>query len=122
MLDPQPVSAHETTITLTGEGLTVDDVCAVARDRAPVDIAPEALRRVREARDVVDRVLASGEQVYGINTGLGSLARHSIPVDEIRAFAFATVADQTSSYGHPLETDVVRAQSPIPNVLGVRRR
>ena len=60
MLDQEPVSARET-ITLTGAGLTVDDVCAVARERAPVDIAPEALRRVREARDVVDRVLASGE-------------------------------------------------------------
>jgi len=108
MLDHEPVSVHET-ITLTGDALTVDDVCAVARERAPVDIAAEALRRVREARDVVDRVLASGEEVYGINTGLGSLSRHHIPVEEIRAFAFATVADQTSSYGRPLETDVVRA-------------
>ena len=108
MLDPQPVSAHET-ITLTGAGLTVDDVCAVARDRALVEIAPEALRRVREARDVVDRVLASGEQVYGINTGLGSLARHRIPLDEIGEFSFRTVADQVSSYGRPLATDVVRA-------------
>jgi histidine ammonia-lyase len=108
MLEQDPVSAHGT-ITLTGDGLTVDDVCAVARERAPVAIAAEALRRVRQARDVVDRVLASGEAVYGVNTGLGSLSRHRIPIDEIGAFSFATVADQTSSYGRPLETDVVRA-------------
>ena len=108
MLQHEPVSVPGT-ITLTGDGLTVDDVCAVARERAHVVIAPEALRRVREARDVVDRVLASGEAVYGVNTGLGSLSRHRIPIEEIRAFAFATVADQTSSYGRPVETDVVRA-------------
>ena len=108
MLRHDPVSVHGT-ITLTGDGLTVDDVCAVARERAPVEIAADALRRVREARDVVDRVLASGQEVYGVNTGLGSLSRHRIPIEEIRAFAFATVADQTSSYGRPVETDVVRA-------------
>ena len=50
--------------------------------------------RVRAARDVVDRVLASGESVYGLNTGLGSLSRHHIPLEEIGAFSFATVADQ----------------------------
>jgi histidine ammonia-lyase len=47
--------------------------------------------------------------VYGLNTGLGSLARHRIPLNEIGAFSFATVADQVSSYGRPLATDVVRA-------------
>ena len=96
-------------ILLSGDGLTVDDVLAVSRDRAPVDIDPEALVRVRAARDVVDRVLASGESVYGLNTGLGSLSRHHIPLDKIGAFSFATVADQVSSYGRPLATDVVRA-------------
>ncbi len=87
----------------------VEDVLAVARWRAPVEPDPRALLRVRAARDVVDRVLASGEAVYGLNTGLGSLARHHIPLDEMSAFSFATVADQVSSYGRPLATDVVRA-------------
>ena len=97
------------TITLSGDGLTVDDVLAVARGRARVELDDGALLRVRAARDVVDRVLASGEAVYGLNTGLGSLARHRIPLEEIGAFSFATVADQVASYGRPLATDVVRA-------------
>ncbi len=94
---------------LSGDDLTVDDMLAVARGGARVDLDPEALLRVRAARDVVDRVLASGESVYGLNTGLGSLSRHRIPLEEIGAFSFATVADQVSSYGRPLESDVVRA-------------
>ena len=82
---------------------------------------------MRAARDVVDRVLASGESVYGLNTGLGSLSRHHIPLEEIGAFSFATVADQVASYGRPLETDVVRAMmlSRVNGMLkagvGVRR-
>lgn len=114
-------------IVLSGDGLTVDRVLAVARGRAPVGLDEEALVRVRAARDVVDRVLASGEAVYGLNTGLGSLARHHIPLAEMTAFSFATVADQVSSYGRPLAVDVVRAMmvSRVNGMLkagvGVRR-
>jgi histidine ammonia-lyase len=120
------VSANES-ICLSGDGLTVDRVLAVARHRAPVSLDPAALVRVRAARDVVDRVLASGQSVYGLNTGLGSLARNHIPLDKIGAFSFATVADQVASYGRPLQTDVVRAMmlSRINGMLkagvGVRR-
>jgi histidine ammonia-lyase len=120
------VSTSES-IILNGDGLTVDHVIAVARGRARVELDPEALRRVRAARDVVDRVLASGESVYGLNTGLGSLSRHHIPLEEIGAFSFATVADQVSTYGRPLQTDVVRAMmlSRVNGMLkagvGVRR-
>ncbi len=59
-----------------------------------VELDEAALVRVRAAREVVDRVLASGEAVYGLNTGLGSLARHRIPLEEIGEFSFRTVADQ----------------------------
>jgi histidine ammonia-lyase len=115
------------TIVLSGDGLTVDHVLAVARGLARVELDESALVRVRAARDVVDRVLASGEMVYGLNTGLGSLSRHHIPLDEIGAFSFATVADQVASYGRPLAVDVVRAMilSRVNGMLkagvGVRR-
>jgi histidine ammonia-lyase len=103
------LSAREKSIELTGESLTVEEVVAVARDRVGVRVSEEALRRVREARGVVERVLAKGTPVYGMNTGLGSLARHHVPLDELERFSFATVADQTASYGQPLATDIVRA-------------
>ncbi|HEY2441047.1 MAG TPA: aromatic amino acid ammonia-lyase [Solirubrobacteraceae bacterium] len=120
------VSTNESVI-LDGDGLTVDHVLAVARGRVRVELDEAALLRVRAAREVVDRVLASGQSVYGLNTGLGSLARHRISLDEIGAFSFATVADQVSSYGRPLPTDVVRAMmvSRVNGMLkagvGVRR-
>ena len=104
-----PLSTSEKLIELTGENLTVEDVVAVARDRARARVSDEALQRVREARSVVERVLARGTPVYGMNTGLGSLSRHHVALDELEQFSFATVADQTASYGQPLHTDIVRA-------------
>lgn len=99
----------ERAVELTGKDLTVDDVVAIARERAKVTISEEALKRVRLAREVVEAVLASGQAVYGLNTGLGSFYRYRIPPEELGRFSFATVADQTSSYGNPLPTDEVRA-------------
>jgi histidine ammonia-lyase len=121
------ISSSEKTVALTGDALTVDDVVAVARGRARVQISEEALRRVRLARDVVERVLVSGEAVYGLNTGLGSFYRYRIPPEQLGRFSFATVADQTSSYGRPLSAEVVRAMmvtranSMAKAGVGVRR-
>src|ERR1022692_2732409 len=114
-------------IVLSGDGLTVDNVLAVARGWANVELDPDALLRVRAARDVVDRVLATGEAVYGLNTGLGSLSRHRVPLEEMRRFSFSTVADQVSSYGPPVPTDIVRAMmvsrvnGMVKAGVGVRR-
>ena len=102
-------STTEKKIELTGGSLTVEDVVSVARGAARVEVSDEALQRVREARGVVERVLARGTPVYGTNTGLGSLARHHLPLEELERFSFATVADQTASYGEPMESDIVRA-------------
>ncbi len=121
------LSKSEKSVELTGDTLTVDDVVDVARGRARVEISGEALQRVRQARDVVERALVAGTTVYGLNTGLGNLYRYRIPPEELGSFSFATVADQTSSYGRPLATEVVRAMmvtranSMAKAGVGVRR-
>jgi histidine ammonia-lyase len=114
-------------VELSGDDLTVDDVVATARGQAQVRVTEGALQRVRQARDVVDRLLASGESVYGVNTGLGNFYSYRISPEDLGRFSFATVADQTSSYGRPLPTDVVRAMmltranSMAKAGVGVRR-
>jgi len=100
---------NERTVELTGANLTVEDVVAVARKMAGVSLSEESLKRMRQARDVVDAILASDEPVYGLNTGLGSLYRYRIAPEQLERFNFATMADLTSSYGQPLPRDVVRA-------------
>ena len=84
------LSTSEKLIELTGANLTVEDVVAVARDGCRVRVSDEALRRVGEARTVVERVLARGTPVYGLNTGLGSLSRHHVALDELEQFGIAT--------------------------------
>ena len=104
-----PPDERDAPLPLTGGDLTVPDVVQVARGGRKVHVGEETLARVREVRDAVDRVLESGTPTYGLNTGLGALARHRLSAEELDRFSFATVADETASYGPVLERDIVRA-------------
>ena len=68
---PLPVDAE---IVLTGADLSIADVEEVARSGRRVSLGDEARARVAEAREVVERLVAAGEIVYGVTTGFGDLA------------------------------------------------
>src|SRR6201986_4192178 len=59
------------TITLNGRDLTVTQVVAAARHGETVALAPEAPAALRRAPPIVQDVLAGGEPVYGLTTGVG---------------------------------------------------
>src|SRR3989442_7242580 len=63
-----------------GERLTIQDVVAVACG-AEVVVSPAAAERMRAARAVVDEKVAAAETVYGVTTGLGSLANVRLAPD-----------------------------------------
>jgi histidine ammonia-lyase len=87
------------TVTLTGDDLSIEDVVRTARRGARVEVSREALRRVRRARDVVDRVLERGDLVYGMNTGVGSLSRYRIPLEGLEQFSVRLVTRHTTHQG-----------------------
>ena len=62
--------------------LTVDEVVAVARHHAPVEISSAAWGRVRAAREVVESLAGDPVAHYGVSTGFGALATKHIPPDQ----------------------------------------
>ena len=64
--------ALRTAVQLSGDNLTIDDVWAVAVDRAPAALSGEARDKVVRARELVERAAhGTNEHTYGINTGFG---------------------------------------------------
>ena len=96
-------------VVLTGAGLTIEDVESVALERRRVRLAPEARERVLEARSVIDRLVASGEVVYGVTTGFGALATAYVPPDRARALQERLLLSHAAGVGDPLPIPVVRA-------------
>jgi histidine ammonia-lyase len=96
-------------IELTGTGLSMDDVVAVAREGAHARLAPEARRAMEASAAVVERLADREEPAYGVSTGFGSLANVTIPVDRREELQRALVRSHAAGMGPPVETEVVRA-------------
>jgi histidine ammonia-lyase len=66
-----------------GETLSIDDVVAVARGELAT-LWPAAAARMEASRRVVEAKVAGGDTVYGVTTGLGSLANVRLDPEEVR--------------------------------------
>lgn len=91
-----------------GGALTLADVVAVARG-ASVELPAPARDRVVAARDVIERVVASGETVYGVTTGFGSLADVRIEPSQAAALQLGIVLSHATAVGRPLSREEARA-------------
>ena len=97
------------TVVLRGSGLTVDDVVRVARAAEQVELAPEAVERMRQTRALVDRVVARGDEVYGTTTGVGARKKIRVPLEEIPTFNRRLIENHRISVGPDAPPEVVRA-------------
>ena len=94
---------------MIGDALDFDAVVRVARDEEPVEISPTVRTTMAAARAVVEDAVASGAAVYGINTGIGDLAKVRIDPAEIERLQADIVRSHATAVGEPLPPAVVRA-------------
>ena len=97
------------TVILDGESLTIEDVVAVARENAKVEIPDYVRERVKSSRRVLEEILDSETAVYGVNTGFGALARVKISREDQERLQLNMVRSHSAGTGKPLPKDIVRA-------------
>lgn len=97
------------TVVVGTSGTTAEDVIAVAREGARIELSEEAVAALAAARGIVDALAAKPEPVYGVSTGFGALAsRHISP--ELRAqLQRNIVRSHAAGMGPRVEREVVRA-------------
>jgi histidine ammonia-lyase len=88
--------------------LTHDEVVAVARGGAAVDLSPEAQEAVARARGVVEDLAAAATPAYGISTGFGALATRHIPTEMRAQLQRSLVRSHAAGSGPEVEREVVR--------------
>lgn len=97
-------------LVLDGNSLTPEVVARVATDPSiRVTLSRGAARACRRSQRAIDRIVASGEVVYGVNTGFGDLARVRISDHDLRTLQVNLVRSHASGVGHAFPEDVVRA-------------
>jgi histidine ammonia-lyase len=97
------------TLTLDGDGLTLDDAEHVLQgDTTRLELAPKARRRVERSRRCLEELVASGQTIYGVNTGFGKLSHQRIADDEVLTLQENLLRSHAVGMGPPLPVSVTR--------------
>ncbi|MFP3900711.1 MAG: aromatic amino acid lyase [Acidimicrobiia bacterium] len=96
-------------VVLRPQGLTRDEVVAVARDGAGAVLSAEAREAMAATRAHVEAMDAGDEPVYGISTGFGGLATTHISREHRDRLQRSLVASHAAGMGDPVDPEVVRA-------------
>lgn len=101
--------AHSAPVTVGIQGLSIDDVVAIARNDAPVTLDAHALDQVAKSRAVIDALAADPNPHYGISTGFGALATTFIEPDRRAQLQASLVRSHAAGSGNEVEREVIRA-------------
>ena len=74
------------TVVLDGGSLTIEALVRVAREGEQVELAPEALERIRDCRAMLEEKLAAHEIMYGVNTGIGEFSEVVLDDEQVEQF------------------------------------
>jgi histidine ammonia-lyase len=96
-------------VELTGNDLTFEQLDEVSLRGAEVALSSAARSRMDASRAVIERLVAAGTAVYGVNTGFGELAGVRIPADQIRPLQINLVRSHACGVGAPLSDAETRA-------------
>lgn len=97
------------TVVVGTSGTTAQDVIAVARGNARVELSAAAVSALAAAREIVDALAAKPEPVYGVSTGFGALASRHISPDLRARLQRNIVRSHAAGMGPRVEREVVRA-------------
>jgi len=96
-------------VVLNGQPLSLAEIESVALAAHPVALAPAALTRINVSRALIERILAEGQTVYGVNTGFGKLADVRIPDGSLAQLQTNLVRSHAGGVGQPLSDAESRA-------------
>ena len=97
-----------TVLEIDGRSLDLGTFRAVVLGGRRAALAPSARARVRAARATIERAVASGEAIYGVNTGFGSLADVRIPEADLVRLQERLLLSHAAGVGEPLDEAAVR--------------
>ncbi len=95
-------------IVLNGTSLTVPDLVRIARHGEKVELAPEALERIRACRAVLEEKIDAHEIMYGVNTGIGEFSEVVLTDEQVEDFQRYLIYNHAAGIGDPAPEEYVR--------------
>lgn len=92
-----------------GENLSIEEVVKVAREYETVEIDEKVKDKVKNSREVIEKILEEGKPIYGVNTGFGELANVRIDKNKIEELQKNLIRSHSCGVGKPLSEEIARA-------------
>jgi histidine ammonia-lyase len=95
-------------IALAERPLSLADIRAALAGPIQVELTAKARAQIERSAATVQRLLATGEPIYGVNTGFGKLAKTRIAADQLNQLQINIVRSHSAGVGAPLDAAIVR--------------
>jgi histidine ammonia-lyase len=96
-------------VKLDGQPLRLAEIEAVSVGRCGAEVSQAARERGAASRALIERIVAEGQTVYGLNTGFGKLADVRISNENLAQLQTNLVRSHAGGVGQPLSESEVRA-------------
>ncbi len=96
------------TVVLSGSSLTITKLERIARHGEKVELAPDALERIRVCRAMLEEKIAAREIMYGVNTGIGEFSEVVLDDDQVKEFQKYLIYNHSAGIGDPAPIEYVR--------------
>jgi histidine ammonia-lyase len=100
-------------IILGMDGMTLEDLAAIAREGAAVRLSTESELSITKSRRLVERWLREGRILYGVTTGFGALSNVVIPPRDAELLQKNVLMSHAAGVGDPLAEEIVRAMMAL---------
>jgi histidine ammonia-lyase len=97
------------TVRIDGRHLTIEDVVSVARHGDKVELAEDAIERIKFCRGMLEKKIAAREIMYGVNTGIGEFSEVVLTDEQVQQFQRYLIYNHAAGIGRPAPIEHVRA-------------
>lgn len=100
-------------LTIDGDSLTVEQVLSIAKDHEKIKVSDAAMEKIRKSHRSLMDIVSSGNRVYGVTTGFGSLLNVDVDRKDIIRLQSNLIRSHSSGYGPRLDVIHVRAMMVV---------
>jgi len=96
------------TVIINGSGLTIEKLVNIARYNEKVELHPDALKRIKICREMLEKKIKAREIMYGVNTGIGEFSELVLSDKQVKDFQKYLIYNHAAGIGEPAPIEYVR--------------
>ena len=97
------------TVNLSIDGMTLDDLIAIARQGAKVRLTKKAEKNIINCRKLIEKWVKEGKTIYGVTTGFGALSDVTISPKDTRLLQENILKSHAAGVGNILDNETIRS-------------